>query len=87
MQSSEFNLGAHYYNKDNNEIYVGGINGINIFNPRHVPQLDVPGDLTFTSLKVKNEEINPVTHKDIIYRIVCKNFSCFIKAKYATIGS
>lgn len=66
LQSSEFNLGAHYYNKDTNEVYVGGINGVNIFNPRHVPQLDVPGDLTFTSLKVKNEEINPVIHNDII---------------------
>lgn len=66
LQSSEFNLGAHYYHKDSNEIYVGGINGVNIFNPKHVPQLDVSGDLTFTSLRVKNEEINPVTHNDII---------------------
>ncbi|WP_426431621.1 ATP-binding protein [Winogradskyella sp. HB-48] len=66
LQSSEFNLGAHFYNETTNEIYVGGINGINIFNPKNVHQLDVPGDLTFTSLRVKNQEINPLTNSKII---------------------
>ncbi|MCB0398884.1 MAG: response regulator [Winogradskyella sp.] len=87
LQSSEFNLGAHYYNKDTNEIYVGGINGINIFNPKNVHQLDVPGDLTFTSLRIKNGEVNPLTNSEILNQSITKtdkiilnhtDFPCYI---------
>ncbi|WP_370390036.1 ATP-binding protein [uncultured Winogradskyella sp.] len=87
LQSSEFNLGAHYYNKDTNEIYVGGINGVNIFNPRNVPQLDIPGNLTFTSLRIKDEEINPLLNSGIITKSITEtdeitlrhtDFPCYI---------
>jgi signal transduction histidine kinase/DNA-binding response OmpR family regulator/ligand-binding sensor domain-containing protein len=87
LQSSEFNLGAHYYNKETNDIYVGGINGINIFNPRKVPELDVAGNLTFTSLRIKNQEVNPLTNNEIIDKSITKtneitlhytDFPCYI---------
>lgn len=66
IQSSEFNLGAHMYNDLKDEIYVGGISGFNIFDPTEVPKLDKPGNLTFTSLRIKDEIITPVTHDQII---------------------
>lgn len=87
VQSSEFNLGAHFYNQDTNEIYVGGINGFNIFNPRKVPQLDLAGNLTFTSLRIKDRVVNPVTNYEIIKQSITKtdeitlnhtDFPCYI---------
>ena len=66
LQSTEFNLGAHFYDNENNIIYAGGINGLNKFNPDKVSELDNEGTLKFTSLQIKNTEINPVTHPKII---------------------
>ena len=66
VQSSEFNLGAHLYDSENNTIYVGGVNGFNIFNPRMVSELDKVGDLTFTTIRIKDKEINPLTNPDIL---------------------
>ncbi|WP_299122088.1 response regulator [uncultured Winogradskyella sp.] len=87
VQSSEFNLGAHFYNKDKDEIYVGGINGFNVFSPSKVSQLDIPGHLTFTSLKIKDKEINALTDNKIIQESITKtneitlrhtDFPCYI---------
>ncbi|MCB0383556.1 MAG: hypothetical protein KDD05_09765, partial [Psychroserpens sp.] len=87
LQSSEFNLGAHYYDKKTNEVYVGGINGFNIFNPNKVSELDVQGKLIYTSLKIKDKEINPVTHPSILKESITKtdeiilnytDFPCYI---------
>ena len=87
VQSSEFNLGAHFYNKNSNEIYVGGINGFNIFNPNKVSKLDIPGDLTFTSLRIKDKEVNPIENALIIKESITKtneivlrhtDFPCYI---------
>ena len=87
VQSSEFNLGAHFYDKTNNEIYVGGINGFNIFNPNKVSQLDIPGDLTFTSLRIKDKEVNPIENEAIITESITQtkeivlrhnDFPCYI---------
>ncbi|MEY8849769.1 ATP-binding protein [Psychroserpens sp. XS_ASV72] len=79
VQSSEFNLGAHFYNPETNQIYVGGINGYNIFNPRKVSQLDVPGNLTLTSLKVKGKEINPVKDSKILSKSITKTNEIILK--------
>lgn len=87
VQSSEFNLGAHFYNQDTNDIYVGGINGFNIFNPRKVYQLDLAGNLTFTSLRIKDRIVNPTTNYEIIQQSIIKtneitlnhtDFPCYI---------
>ncbi|WP_040249857.1 ATP-binding protein [Psychroserpens mesophilus] len=87
LQSSEFNLGAHYYNKETNEVYVGGINGFNIFNPEKVSELDVQGNLIYTSLKIKDKEISPINHPSILKESITKtdeirlnytDFPCYI---------
>jgi len=72
LQSSEFNLGAHFFDKTNNEIYVGGINGFNIFNPNKVTELDIESNLKFTSIRIRNQEINPTTHPNIINESITK---------------
>ncbi|BAO75172.1 ATP-binding protein [Winogradskyella sp. PG-2] len=87
IQSSEFNLGAYMYNDLTNEIYVGGISGFNIFDPNEVPKLDQPGNLTFTSLRIKDEIITPITHDQIISKSITEtseltlnhtDFPCYI---------
>ncbi|MBR9844769.1 MAG: response regulator [Algicola sp.] len=72
LQSSEFNLGAHYYDQETNDIYVGGIKGYNVFQPNKVSELDVQGHLVFTSLKIKDQEIRPVTHPSILNESITK---------------
>ncbi|MGB3606719.1 MAG: two-component regulator propeller domain-containing protein [Psychroserpens sp.] len=87
LQSSEFNLGAHLYNTDDNTIYVGGVNGFNIFNPRKVSELDRAGNLSFTSIRIKDKEINPLTNPEILKETITKakeivlnhtDFPCYI---------
>lgn len=59
VQSTEFNLGAVYKNKNNGFLYFGGINGVNIFNPKDIYKLDKEGYLSFTQLKIKDTIIIP----------------------------
>lgn len=66
LQSSEFNLGSHFNDKANNLLYFGGVNGYNEFNPKQVSQLDKSGSLTFTSLKIKDAEVNPLINPKIL---------------------
>lgn len=59
LQSTEFNLGATFKNKTSGELYFGGINGLNIFNPKRIGELDKEGQLRFTSLKIKDTYVSP----------------------------
>lgn len=59
VQSTEFNLGACYKNETNGNLYFGGINGLNIFDPSRISELDRDGDLRFTSLKIKDDYVLP----------------------------
>jgi signal transduction histidine kinase/ligand-binding sensor domain-containing protein/DNA-binding response OmpR family regulator len=67
LQSSEFNLGAAF--NDHNTLYFGGVHGVNYFNPNDIDELYQEGDLVFTSLKVKGNEIHP----DLDNKILTKN--------------
>lgn len=87
VQSSEFNLGAHFYDKTTNTVYAGGVNGLNSFNPKDVSKLDVPGTLKFTSLTIKDKEVNPIRNNDILKQSITKSkeitlnhddFPCYI---------
>jgi len=64
LQNSEFNLGALF--KDNDTLYFGGVNGVNYFNPDDISKLYYEGNLVFTSLTVKDNEITPSEHSDIL---------------------
>ncbi|MCE2613096.1 ATP-binding protein [Flavobacteriaceae bacterium D16] len=66
LQSSEFNLGAHFNDFENNVLYFGGINGYNSFEPEKVNQLDWQGNLSLTSIKIQDREINPITHPKVL---------------------
>lgn len=87
IQSSEFNLGPKFKDPKLNTLYFGGINGFNYFNPKEVNQLDMQGNLIFTSLKIKGEEISPTVFPKIIAQNITKTnlitlnhnqFPCYI---------
>ncbi|MHA7841861.1 MAG: hybrid sensor histidine kinase/response regulator transcription factor [Winogradskyella sp.] len=61
VQSTEFNLGATFKNEKTGHLYFGGINGLNIFDPNRISELDKEGTLKFTSLKIKDDYILPNT--------------------------
>ncbi|GAB4154821.1 MAG: two-component regulator propeller domain-containing protein [Winogradskyella sp.] len=61
VQSTEFNLGATFKNKKTGHLYFGGINGLNIFDPNRISELDKEGTLKFTSLKIKDDYVLPNT--------------------------
>lgn len=57
LQADEFNNGA-YYKAENGEMYFGGINGFNVFDPSLIRQNDYEPPLVITQLLVLNEERN-----------------------------
>lgn len=60
VQSTEFNLGASFNDKESNTLYFGGINGFNAFNPSNISSLDAEGNLMFTELAINGKAINPI---------------------------
>lgn len=87
LQGLEYNLGAHFNDRTNNLLYFGGVNGYNEFDPREVPKLDRPGRLVFSSIKIKDTEINPLTRPDVLDQSINKteeitlnhdDFPCYI---------
>ncbi|MBR9914922.1 MAG: response regulator [Algicola sp.] len=73
IQSTEFNLGAIFKNKANGKLYVGGIEGLNIFDPTRISELDQEGQLTFTDLKIKDQHVTPSASSSIEQSIVNSN--------------
>ncbi|MEX2333997.1 MAG: two-component regulator propeller domain-containing protein, partial [Pseudohongiella sp.] len=55
LQADEFNNGA-YLRADSGEMYFGGINGFNVFDPAQVGQSDYAPSLVITRFLVLNEE-------------------------------
>lgn len=58
VQQSTFTEGA-VMRADNGDIYLGGRDGFNFFNPNDLPHGHNPGQVILTDLKVSNESITP----------------------------
>jgi ligand-binding sensor domain-containing protein/class 3 adenylate cyclase/predicted metal-dependent HD superfamily phosphohydrolase len=58
LQSSEFNIGAYFQNKTG-EMFFGGINGYNYFNPEEIKTNQKPPQIVLTRLKISNQYIEP----------------------------
>ncbi len=54
VQSLEFNLGAYFKDLKTGELYFGGINGLNVFDPKEVGKLDKESNIQFTAIKIKD---------------------------------
>ncbi|WP_178987320.1 hybrid sensor histidine kinase/response regulator transcription factor [Winogradskyella schleiferi] len=80
LQSTEFNLGASFNDTINNQLYFGGINGFNSFNPKTISQLDTHGQLLLTELRIKGKIINPVNNSKVLKTSITESKS--IKLNY-----
>ncbi|MFT4094177.1 MAG: two-component regulator propeller domain-containing protein [Niabella sp.] len=56
LQSNAFKVGASFKDQYGN-LYFGGINGMNYFDPLSVACEDIPPDLAFTDLRVYNKTV------------------------------
>jgi signal transduction histidine kinase len=56
LQSNEFNMGAFYKN-ENDELFFGGINGLNIFNPNSMETNQTPPAVILTDFKIFNSSV------------------------------
>ncbi len=60
LQSTEFNQGA-YYKNSRGEMFFGGINGFNIFDPTMVKKNDYSPPIVITDFQLFNESVSPLT--------------------------
>jgi len=67
LQSSEFNFGADLID-DNHNIYMGGMKGFNVFNPRKINNKEYQADLCISAFNVpKSGSIYSVDFGDTVY--------------------
>lgn len=76
VQQGSFSIGAAM-RANNGDIYFGGRDGFNFFNPSALPQNYSPGQVLLTDLKVSNESVIPGEDAPINQQIaVSKELSC-----------
>ncbi len=68
VQSTEFNLGARFKNKEG-DLYFGGIAGLNKFNPKEVASLDKESTIQFTQFKSNQEHIENTNSKTTVLKV------------------
>ena len=56
LQSNEFNSNA-YYRSSNGTMYVGGVNGFNLFRPENIQPNPIPPQVFLTQFQVYNEPL------------------------------
>ena len=59
LQNNEFSEGGYSIDKELNEIIIGGVGGINIFNPDSITKDTFPPQVAITGLEILNQEIRP----------------------------
>lgn len=64
LQSNEFNQGAYYIDQEG-LIYLGGIEGLNIFNPVTIELNSYIPKVIITNMEVQHVKVTPQSHPDI----------------------
>ena len=83
LQSNEFNQSAYY--KDGNGIfYVGGIDGMNIFDPDDIyPDNNIPPVL-LEKFEILYDDVTPATHPEILKKQISETSSIRLSFKQST---
>lgn len=58
LQSNEFNVGA-WYKSSSGELFFGGMNGINAFDPSKIIVNNIAPKISFTALSIFNKTVKP----------------------------
>jgi ligand-binding sensor domain-containing protein/class 3 adenylate cyclase/predicted metal-dependent HD superfamily phosphohydrolase len=64
LQSNEFNVGA-WFRSSTGELFFGGMNGINAFDPANIIVNNTAPKICFTALSVFNKELKPGTDQPL----------------------
>ena len=70
LQGNEFIHGSGYLSKRAGNIYLGGINGLNIFNPDYINTQSKISNVVFTDFKVFNKSVLPGEDSPLKYNIL-----------------
>ncbi|SLM31927.1 putative Histidine kinase [Desulfamplus magnetovallimortis] len=84
LQSNEFNIGAGYKNK-NNEMFFGGINGFNVFNPSKISDNPNIPEIVLTSFKVFNKEVLSANELSLLPTISLSYKESFFSFEFAAL--
>ncbi len=57
LQSNEFNTNAKFYSSKTGLMYFGGINGINVFNPLNIKDIQSVPQIAITNFKIFNSPV------------------------------
>jgi len=83
LQSNEFNQNS-FFQSDDGTFYIGGINGINLFNPENIQPDNLIPPLIIDKLEILYEPVTPVSHPDILRKKICETKSITLSYKQAT---
>ncbi len=83
IQQSNFNIGSGF-KTSSGEMYFGGNEGFNFFNPKNLNQNKNTPSLVFTDLKIGNKSVNPVENSEITEPIsVAKKINLSYKQNFS----
>lgn len=69
LQSNEFNTGA-YYRSEKGEMFFGGINGLNYFNPNAIKDNPYKPDVVLTRLKIQDQYVSVRNNNSILQKTI-----------------
>lgn len=73
LKNIEYNLGSEFYDKATQQLYFGGTKGLDYFSTDDLNSLYHEGNLFFTSLTIKEKEINPSENNKILTNSIVKS--------------
>lgn len=65
LQSNEFNQGAYYIDGDD-KIYIGGIEGLNIFDPKEIITNSYIPNVIISNMEIQYQKVSPLTHLKVL---------------------
>ncbi len=83
LQSNEFNQGAYYEHSDGT-IYIGGINGLNIFTPSQILENSFVPPTIITAMDIQYHRISPETNPDILSKQISETDELHLNYKENT---
>jgi len=83
LQSNEFNQGA-FFKDENGNIYFGGINGLNIFNPEEIVLNSYIPQVVITEMEIQYKKVSPFSHPKITDKQISEIKALSLKHKQNT---
>ncbi|MGQ7868415.1 two-component regulator propeller domain-containing protein [Sunxiuqinia sp. sy24] len=83
LQSNEFNEGAYFADSEG-VIYMGGIEGLNIFDPSKIPYNDFLPSVIISEMEIQYKEVTPRSHPNILHQQISVTQDLTLSYKQST---